>query len=577
MAMNSIYLLAVLLILVTGQKLASKDSASPEWSESQDGYLFCNTSVSSRQSEPWLYCVEDCNRCNLWPDNIFTCSNLTGQVDLLSTYCATFDNDTENIEIGECAYNEANIRGSTEDAYVQLPRNVSELSEFMCGELFNRTGTLCGESKDGYYPLVYSFDMNCVECPNGKSNWWKFLMVAFLPLTIFFYVIFICRVNITSSALFGFVWYCQMIFDPASMKVLIVTNSNREYVQHIARLVGVLYGLWNLDFFRALDLGICLDGIDSLLVLVLDLAVGFYPLLLMVLTYFVIRLQGFRPFVLAWRPFSRLSQAVDTSRTSLIDAFVTFFLLTNVKFINITFDLLVPVRVVQVNATSCHNGTMRLFYDATLPYFGKSHFPYAILAITVFTGFVLLPTLLLILYPFRWFQRLLSFFPFRWYILHTFMDSFYGCYKDGTQPGTRDCRWVASLFFLIRVCIYFIAALAPNVMFFPYTAMLLILFSILLFNVQPYKTAVGHYSTFNVIFILLLALVYTSCVGFTAASEGIHKFRLVFLSLVVFAGFYPILYLVAVLFHWVYGNNHCGLKLLIQKVKAKIRGYEILK
>ena len=571
-------MLAVLLTIssvVTCQKLASnKGSASLEWSESQDGYLFCNASVSSQQSEPWLYCVEeDCNHWNLWPDNIFTC-NSTGQVDLLSTYCATFDNDTENIEIGECAYNEANIHGDANHAYVSLPRNVSELNEFMCGELFKRTGTLCGECKDGYYPLVYSFDMKCVECPNGNSNWWKFLLVAFLPLTIFFYMIFFCRVNITSSVLFGFVWYCQMAFDPGSMKGLLVTNSNREYVQNMVRSAGVLYGSWNLDFFRALDLGICLHGIDSLLVLVLDLVVGFYPLLLMVLTYFVIRLhkKGFRLFVLAWRPFSRFSHAVDTNKTSLIDAFVTFFLLTNVKFINITFDLLVPVKIARINVTSRHNDILRLFYDATVPYFGSRHLPYAILATSVFTSFVLLPTLLLILYPFRWFQRLLSFFPFRWYILHTFMDSFYGCYKDGTQPGTRDCRWFASLFFLIRVCIYFIAALAPNVMFFPYTAMLLILFSILLFNVQPYKTAVGHYSTFNVIFILLLALLYISCVGFTAANEGSHKFRLVFLALALFTAFYPILYLVAVLFHWVYGNNHCGLKLLVQKMKAKIRG-----
>ena len=122
MAVHSIYLLAVLFIVssvVIGQKLASnKGSATLEWSESQDGYLFCNTSVSSRQSEPWLYCVEDCNRCNLWLDNIFSCNNSTGQVDLLSTYCATFDNDTEYFEIGECAYNEANIHGNTEDDYV---------------------------------------------------------------------------------------------------------------------------------------------------------------------------------------------------------------------------------------------------------------------------------------------------------------------------------------------------------------------------------------------------------------------------------------------------------------------------
>ena len=187
----------------------------------------------------------------------------------------------------------------------------------------------------------------------------------------------------------------------------------------------------------------------------------------MILTYLVINLhsKGFRLLVFIWRPFGRISRAIDTnfsSKTSLIDAFVSFFLLTNVKFISISFSLLVPVKVFSLNAKSCQNDTLRLLYDATLPYFGSRHLPYAILAMSVLTVFVLLPTLLLILYPFRWFQRLLSFFPFRWYILHTFMDSFYGCYKDSTQPGTRDCRWFASLFFIVRILFYIIAVFATN-------------------------------------------------------------------------------------------------------------------
>ena len=578
-------LIAILLLtesVVADQGLASREykAASAEWSESEDRYLFCNTSTSSKQCKsPWSYCVEeDCNHCNLRPDNIFMCNDSIGQVNLLSAYCATFNNDTGYIETGACIYNEGHIHSTIEQVYTALPSNVSELNEFMCGKLFNRTGTLCGKCKDGHYPLVYSFDMNCVECPNGNSNWWKFLLVAFLPLTIFFYVIFFCRVNITSSALFGFVWYCQMAFDPGSIKVILLKTTNTHNVQKMVRLLGTFYEIWNLDFFRSLARGICLYGVDTLVAHVLNLAVGFYPLLLMVLTYFVIKLhkKGFRPFVLAWRPFSRIFQAVDTNKTSLIDAFVTFFLLTNVKFINISFDLLLPVKIFRMNATTCLNDTLGLFYDATVPYFGSRHLPYAILAITVLTIFVLMPILLLILYPFRWFQRLLNLFPFRWYILHTFMDSFYGCYKDGTQPGTHDCRWFASLFFIVRILIYVIIPFAPNLTFFPYAAMLLILFSILLFNVQPYKTGVEHYSTFNVKFILLLALLYTSCVGISAANERDHKFTLLFLLSAVFTAIFPILYLVTIFFHWMYSNNHCGLKLLIQQVKAKICGYEVL-
>ena len=139
--------------------------------------------------DPGGIVVKETNYCHMWPDNIFTC-NSNGQPDnvtLLTTYCATYDEDTGSVEVGSCIYNEGNIRSKVL-IYASLPRNVSELNEFMCGELFNRTGTLCGDCKDGYYPLVYSFDMNCVECPNGNSNWWKFFLAAFFPLTVFFFL-----------------------------------------------------------------------------------------------------------------------------------------------------------------------------------------------------------------------------------------------------------------------------------------------------------------------------------------------------------------------------------------------------
>ena len=81
MALSNVFLLVILLITESvdiGQQPAAV-SAAPEWGKLQNGYLTCNTSQSSQQSEPWLYCVEeDCNHCNLWPDNIFTCSNSTG-------------------------------------------------------------------------------------------------------------------------------------------------------------------------------------------------------------------------------------------------------------------------------------------------------------------------------------------------------------------------------------------------------------------------------------------------------------------------------------------------------------------
>ena len=78
--------------------------------------------------------------------------------------------------------------------------------------------------------------------------------------------------------------------------------------------------------------------------------------------------------------------------------------------------------------------------------------------------------------------------------------------------------------------------------------MLLVIFSILLLNIQPYKEDVRYYSTFSVTFILLLALLYTSCIGYHVANESDKKFTLLFLVSAVFAGVFPIFYFVAIFF-----------------------------
>ena len=57
--------------------------------------------------------------------------------------------------------------------------------------------------------------------------------------------------------------------------------------------------------------------------------------------------------------------------------------------------------------------------------------------------------LLLLFYPMKWFQKCLNCLRLSHVALHTFVDSFAGCYKDGTEPGTRDCRYFAALYLLV--------------------------------------------------------------------------------------------------------------------------------
>ena len=262
-------------------------------------------------------------------------------------------------------------------------------------------------------------------------------------------------------------------------------------------------------------------------------------------------------------------------RTSIIDAFATTLLLTNIKLQSVSFDLLTPVKVYHLYDTGNWTYSYRLFYDATVPYFGSRHLPYAITAVLVFVLLTILPMLLLSLYPFRCFQKFLNLLPVRWYILHTFVESLYGSYKDGTQPGTRDCRWFASLFFLSRFCFMLAYAYTEGVMYLPTVTMILVIITLLYVTVQPFKEDSSHFTTINICCVLLLALASTSVMGAVAASSSQgHRQSLVVLYLVVIivAFTLPLLYISTIVLHWMYNQRKFGTDVI-----AKLRnGYEVI-
>ena len=89
-------------------------------------------------------------------------------------------------------------------------------------------------------------------------------------------------------------------------------------------------------------------------------------------------------------------------RTSIIDSFTTIFLLSSVKVLNVTTDLLVPTIVYKLDSST---PTVGLYYSPGISYFGDEHRPYAILAIIVFILFTIIPALTLFLYSFRSFHK----------------------------------------------------------------------------------------------------------------------------------------------------------------------------
>ena len=481
-------------------------------------YNLMSAKVVNASCPPWFKLSNGTCKCGEEIDGIVKCNKALQESAILDCYCMTYNESTEAVVVGACLYKCVGTKDTKDVVYRRMPKTVEELNHDMCGHL-NRGGQLCGECKTNYSPPVYSYDLECTMCSGGLYSWMKYVGIAFAPLTIFLALVFCFRINTTSPKLHAFVTFSQGIAIPVNVRFLLLATRSYSGVSIVVRILATIYGFWNLDFFRAfISNQVCLK-VNTLQVLALDYSIAFYPLALIIVTYVLIELHdhNFRVIVWIWRPFhrcfARFRQKWDI-KTSIIDAFATFLLLSNIKLLSLSTDVLTPTYVYNVNGSVVG---IYLYYDASIEYFGNKHLPYAILAVFVVLIFILLPMLLLLLYPMRCFHQCLGCCGLRWHALHVFMDAFQGCYKDGTN-GTRDCRYFAGVYLLLRLMFIILFASVRNGMFCAMAILLLMGIVMVIARVQPYKAEFAAYNAIDSIFILALAMWYGTLVCLSIAA-----------------------------------------------------------
>ena len=512
---------------------------------------------------PWFEPFNGTCKCGDNIDGIVNCSESLPESAVLDCHCMTYD-ETMGTVVGTCLYNCVKKR---DNRYHRVPKTVEELNDAMCGHL-NRGGQLCGECKTNYSPPVYSYDLECTMCSDGQYNWIKYVAIAFGPLTIFLVLVLCCRISATSPKLYAFVTVSQALAYPAAVRLVLFLLNKKSYsgASIAVRILLALYGFWNLDFFRTLIPHICLK-VDTLQALALDYSIAFYPLALIIVTYILIELHDHncRVIVWTWRPFhrcfARFRQQWDI-KTSTVDAFATFLVLSNVKLLSVSFDLLIPNRVYNVNGSVVG---IYLYYDGSIEYFGKKHLPYAILAVFVVLIFIIFPILLLLLYPMRCCQRCLGCCGVRWHALPIFIDAFQGCYKDGTN-GTRDCRYFAGVYLLVRLILITLFALTNSVAFSVMAPLVLIGVAMLLAIVQPYKAEFSTYNAVDSVFILTLVMWFV--IALFISTSPMKSLKVLDITIIVLAVL-PLLYLVVIFGHWICSRAGAGQR-LVHGIKSQI-------
>ena len=450
-------------------------------------------------------------------------------------YCITYDEELK-VVAGQCFYNY--LKPSFQ-LYRKMPLNKSLLNDDMCGD-FKRTGRLCGSCEEGFQLSAYSYNMKCVKCSRSVFiNWMIYVCVAFLPLTGFFIFVLVFRISATSPKWDGYILLAQYISAPSNVRVLLPALEGRPILSTISKLFLTLYGVWNLDFFRTLYPPICLD-IDPFQVLVLDYVVAVYPLVLVILAYVCIQLhaRGCKLLIFLWLPFRKCYVQIRNKvniKASIIDVFASFLVLSYVKFLALTFDLLTPIKVYNVRGESLG---YYVYFDANLKYFGSEHLPYAIIALVV-AFFLSLPLLLLLLYPLRTFQR----FCGNWQTLQIFIDSFQGVYKDGVVEGKYDYRYFSAAFFITRIALLLTYMLTLTGYFYSLSVVILMMHALILMIVKPYKEKYSIYLTSNIVFLSLAAMWSASKIAWTYIDVKAEKSLLFSVILCSVLSMLPLVYI----------------------------------
>ena len=371
-------------------------------------------------------------------------------------YCMTFDEEAKT-RLAQCPYlGLSGYYNITKTLRIQLPPNKTELIEYMCRPL-NRNGTVCRHCIHGFGPALTSIGYKCHNCTDVWYGIPLYIVVEFLPLTVFYLAILSFQVRLTSPTMTCFIMCSQFILYDLMVKFLerekLVLQTNSPI---LIRAAIAIHGIWNLELTKYALPGFCVSRkLLPIHIIFLNYASAIYPLVLIFITYIAVELHGhnFKPIVFLWKPFHRCCAKLRrgwNAKSDMIDVFATFFILSFSKFMYQSFELLGCQHRYRLNTNEVAARKVALF-DLNAYCFSRRHLPFAIFSIIFLVIFVCLPTLCILLYPFKLFRAALlrctrhNRFESA---IHFFADRFYSRYRDGLNDD-RDMRSFACLYFVL--------------------------------------------------------------------------------------------------------------------------------
>ena len=501
----------------------------------------------------WMYRVNDTNDskaciCGHSHKYDIICDSERKELYIIDGLAMTYDNKTQQVIAGHTIYGWIwKSTHSRDQVYRKVPLNVSKVNEYVCG-LYHRAGQLCGACEVGYVQQVYAYDFHCRECTRSVlDGWTMFIITTFVPLTLFYIFAIVFKFNANSPAIHAYILAVQLFYSPQIIRYYSMQN----LINRLAKTLIIPYGIWNFDFVSAFDLTFCIQ-LSTLQVLALGYVPPCYSLLLIVITYLTIELhsRGCKIIICIQKLFQKCTHCLKIKwqyKSSTIDVFATFLLLSYNRLLSTHFDMLVYTKPFDINGKVIGK---YLYYDPTVPYFKKEHLPYGIVAVVLVALTTLLPFLLLLFYPMQWVQKCLNSSKLNWYGLRVFVDSFTGCYKDGTEPGTRDCRYFAAFFLLLRILTYVTLAVLPITCAIATNGTIIMLFMAIFVACQPYKAKFAIYNKVTSIMLVVMSAACMALLGLLLSKIKTVRYVTISYDILAVLAFLPQIYVVVLALRW---------------------------
>ena len=493
------------------------------------------------------------------------CNQLEGKAQIMNGFCATSTEQEGLYYAGYCPF--SHTKNNTNRMYSELPSDPDLLNEVMCGP-YNRKGLLCGECIDGYGPAVFSPYNKCENCSKLSTGFAVslYLLLELTPITLLFVCVVVFRLSITVGPLLWYVLFCQIYIFALQINLYLY-----EYIlSHVSPPLQILFysslivsSSWILQFFTFVIPPLCIsESLTNIHIELLSLVPAIYPTVLVIITCILMELhaRNYRIIHMVWKPFGiLLSKLKITTVTgdAVIQAFATFILLSAST---LTYNVSTILRHSPVYRST--DGIVHetvVYSDPTIIRFSERHVLYILTAAVPYISLVLIPSLLLCVYPtriYRYLSRSLS--ARKRLAITAFAEALHNCFKDGLN-GTRDYRSLVGIVLFVEIMVIiimdailsYISEVSPDVC----TSCLFIFLTFLFSYLRPCKLTIANLSlSYHLMVIGLLSIALH--LWKYDMSTGTKPLELATIILPVISHVLMLIWVGYMFFKWV--MSHCG-------------------